>query len=553
VGNEPGYEFNSQGWIPDGADTTEGNNTRAGLDTVTPNGIDAVVVGQTVTTGGITTRIFNFNYLPAPNPAPSPAPTFPILPITEPRNDAYQRGAVTHLFYVTNRYHDEMYRLGFTEAARNFQQNNFGRGGLGNDRVLAEAQDFSGTNNANFNTPVDGQSGRMQMYLWPNPDPDRDGDLDAEIIIHELTHGTSNRLHGNASGLGTNMSGGMGEGWGDFYAHTMLSEPTDPIEGIYTTGGYSTYLGTTGYVNNYYYGIRRFPKAVISFVGPNGKPHNPLSFRHLNAGCNTEIGTPTVIGTISAYPRGPFGSTQCDQVHAAGEIWSCALWEVRAKYVQRLGHTEGTRRVLQHVTDGMKLAPIRPTFLQERDAIIAAAQAGGDQADVNDLWAGFALRGMGLSARVISDVTPVVVVEAFDLPILMNPSFEQGLSPWGDWGNLALLIDSPDAPNGRNELRIGTGAGGAFQTVSAQANTTYNLSGWGRVSTAGETGYIGIHYLDSNGNQIAPQSLIEFNNTTYEQKQLSVQTPPNTTQMRVWAWKNSGSGYFFVDNIIFRP
>jgi hypothetical protein len=199
----------------------------------------------------------------------------------------------------------------------------------------------------------------------------------------------------------------------------------------------------------------------------------------------------------------------------------------------------------------MKLAPIRPTFLSERDAIIAAAQAGGDQADVNDVWAGFALRGMGFSARVIN-VSPAVVVEAFDLPILMNPSFEQGLSPWGDWGNLALIVDSPDAPDGNNEMRIGRDAGGTFQTVSAQANTTYTLSGWGRVSTPGERGWIGVHYLDSNGNYIG-LSEMEFNNTTYEQKQLSVQTPANTAQMRVWAWKNSGDGYFFVDNIIFRP
>jgi len=35
--------------------------------------------------------------------------------------------------------------------------------------VLAEAQDGSGTDNANFATPNDGRSGRMQMYLWSVP------------------------------------------------------------------------------------------------------------------------------------------------------------------------------------------------------------------------------------------------------------------------------------------------------------------------------------------------------------------------------------------------
>jgi len=59
-----------------------------------------------------------------------------------------------------------MYIYGFTEAEANFQDDNMARGGLGNDHVNAEAQDIGGTNNANFATPADGGSGRMQMYLW---------------------------------------------------------------------------------------------------------------------------------------------------------------------------------------------------------------------------------------------------------------------------------------------------------------------------------------------------------------------------------------------------
>ncbi len=79
---------------------------------------------------------------------------------------ANQNTAITNLFYACNRVHDYLYNLGFTELAGNFQQNNYGQGGMDNDAVLAEAQDGSGTNNANFATPPDGSSGRMQMYLW---------------------------------------------------------------------------------------------------------------------------------------------------------------------------------------------------------------------------------------------------------------------------------------------------------------------------------------------------------------------------------------------------
>lgn len=73
---------------------------------------------------------------------------------------------VTNLFYVNNRVHDILYLHGFNALSGNFQENNYGSGGLGQDYVLAEAQDGGGTNNANFSTPPDGQNGVMQMYLW---------------------------------------------------------------------------------------------------------------------------------------------------------------------------------------------------------------------------------------------------------------------------------------------------------------------------------------------------------------------------------------------------
>jgi extracellular elastinolytic metalloproteinase len=81
--------------------------------------------------------------------------------------DQNQDPAITNLFYANNMVHDILHHHGFDEAAGNFQQNNYGNGGAGNDNVLAEAQDGGGTSNANFATPDDGQSGRMQMYLWP--------------------------------------------------------------------------------------------------------------------------------------------------------------------------------------------------------------------------------------------------------------------------------------------------------------------------------------------------------------------------------------------------
>jgi len=77
--------------------------------------------------------------------------------------------AVQNLFYLNNLIHDTLYSAGFTEAAGNFQEDNFGRGGRGGDPVQAQAQDGGGLDNANFSTPRDGRDPRMQMYLWTVP------------------------------------------------------------------------------------------------------------------------------------------------------------------------------------------------------------------------------------------------------------------------------------------------------------------------------------------------------------------------------------------------
>ena len=97
---------------------------------------------------------------------------FPIDFNAEPTD--YEEAAVTQLFYMINAFHDFTFHYGFDEAAGNFQQRNYTGEGVGFDYVLGEAQDAfappnpddQGLNNANFATPPDGGSGRMQMFLW---------------------------------------------------------------------------------------------------------------------------------------------------------------------------------------------------------------------------------------------------------------------------------------------------------------------------------------------------------------------------------------------------
>jgi hypothetical protein len=322
IGNESPYTFDNLGWMTDGTNLTDGNNVEAGLDLVAPDGVDPG--SQAV---GVPNRVFTSLW----NPPPGNPPPGDELTTAEAR-----RGGVIQMFWVVNWYHDETYRLGFTEPAHNFQHLNFGRGGEEGDRVSAEGQDSSGTNNANFAAGTDGVRGVMQMYTWTGPTPDRDAMADAEIMIHELTHGLSNRLHGNGSGLTITMSRAMGEGWSDFYAHSLLSQESDVVTGVHALGGYALFngFGVVG-TKNYYYGIRRFPKAIMSSTGgPLNRPHNPMTFADLD---QTQLNT-----ADGAFPAmaGPHISTAADQVHAGGEMGS-ALWEVRGRWLAKwLGDRE---------------------------------------------------------------------------------------------------------------------------------------------------------------------------------------------------------------------
>jgi subtilisin-like proprotein convertase family protein len=454
-------------WLNDGVTTTTGNNVDAGMDLVSPDGIDAASRPVSAT------RNFVYSYDPAPGI---------VAPGQSPTGINYRLGEIVNMFFWTNRYHDRLYQLGFTEAARNFQQNNYGRGGLGNDRVRAEGQDYSGTSNANFFTPADGSSGQMQMYIFDGPNPDRTSGLDQEILIHELTHGTSNRLHSNASGLAANMSRGMGEGWSDFYARSLLSSADEDVNGIYTTGGYSTLdiTAPTPYTANYYSGIRRFPYAVKTNLGANGKPHNPLTFADIDAG--------KINLTDGAFPRGPIGSSTAHAVHNIGEVWCMALLEVRARLINRMGYAAGNQRMLQLVTDGMKLDPVNPTLLNGRDSILAASAAsGGGAAEEADIWAGFATRGMGYGATVTpAATTPITVGESFDVPNLLLGTVTVasdscdfgGYADPGEAIELAVQLNNPlsDTDATGATASIVGGGSASYGDISAGASETRNLT-----------------------------------------------------------------------------
>lgn len=352
----------SLGWHNDGAtlhDSTRGNNVWAQEDRDASNSTFGKA-GLSTTPQPTLTLDYTYDFTKSPTDVTSPN----------------QQAAITNLFYWNNIIHDIAYIYGFDEPSGNFQANNQGRGGAQNDYVIADAQDAAGTNNANFSTPVDGSRPRMQMFLWTAPNPDRDGDLDNSIVVHEYTHGISNRYTGGpatASCLGNSEHGG--EGWSDYFA---LMSTTDWSTATVNDGvirrGIGTYAlnqPTTGV------GIRRFPYSTDMTI-------YPLTYANM----------PT-----SVVP------------HGTGEIWCMMLWEMTWAIIQQdnainpnlfnPGPTSsmiGNCAALKLVSEGMRLQPCSPGYVDARNAILKADTLLFNARYSCSIWKAFAKRGLGRNA-----------------------------------------------------------------------------------------------------------------------------------------------------------
>ncbi len=506
----------SLGWHNDGSteyNSTRGNNVwakedRAG-DNETTIGVSAI---------STTAAPYTFN--------------FPFNPNATPTGSVNQSAAITNLFYWNNIIHDITYQYGFDEVSGNFQNDNQGRGGAGGDYVLGDAQDGIGSNNANFNTPVDGLRPRMQMFLF-SPSPNTtlkinspagsagfvqayevivssnnklnnvgpvtanvvlydnganqgctaaaanafagkivliarggtcnsqakiknaqnggavgvilyqadgspagtlttttdntviipavlitnanglaiatainagtvnvtlsgvniDGDLDNGVIVHEYGHGISNRLTGgpgNSSCL--NNAEQMGEGWSDYYALMLTTNwataTVNDGPNKRPIGNYAIGQDPTGG------GIRTFPYTT-----------------------NMSINTWTYANLASI----PLGSSP----HSRGEIWAATLWDMTWNIIAIDGINTnlynasgigGNSVSMKLVTQGMKLQPCSPGFIDGRNAILKADTMLYNGRYSCAIWNAFARRGMGAGASQGSSNSTTDQAATFTLP-----------------------------------------------------------------------------------------------------------------------------------------
>ncbi|HJQ24502.1 MAG TPA: M36 family metallopeptidase [Blastocatellia bacterium] len=352
-----------QGWVS--ADRTEGNNAR--------------VYFNPDLSGGNTVQL-----------AANGTFDFP-LDLTRSPLDSSDASAA-NLFYWVNVAHDHFYALGFNEAARNFQIDNFAKGGVAGDPVRADTlrgarvEPSSGQtvrNNAYFTPTLDGTPPLLAMLMWTNPVDgvlrDLDSSYDAGVIVHEYTHGVSTRLAGtdNTLGLRSTQGNGMGEGWSDFFAMSLLTPADRALDAPAPTGVYVTQRAR---------GVRAYPYCTRTDV-------DPLTF-----------------GDIRFNP----------EVHAMGTVWCSMLWDLRQAFIRRYGFDAGRTAVERLVINGLKVTPLTPSFIDARDAILLADKTTNRGANQDLIWRAFAGRGLGRSATTQLATSGVgyrmAAVEAYDVP-----------------------------------------------------------------------------------------------------------------------------------------
>ena len=467
IGNAP--EFN-QHWHFDGYvyhDSTRGNNVWVQEDRDNNN----ATYGRS-----------------AVSSTPSPNCRFDVLPdfANDPTFPSNQQFAMTNLFYWNNLMHDITYQYGFDEASGNFQFSNFSGSGFGNDLVIADAQDGGRFNNANFTTPIDGISPRMQIYLYNTGLPFKDADADNGIIVHEYTHGISNRLTGGPL-RATCLSNAeqAGEGWSDYFALMMTTnwelatilDQTNPR----TLGTYVLNQGLTGR------GIRSFPYSTDLNVDP------------WNYGMLSDVGT---------------------DVHKIGEIWCSALWDMTWNLIAMEGINKnifnpdslgGNSIALKLVMEGMRLQSCRPGLIDSRNAILKADSIFFQAKYSCTIWDAFAKRGMGKNAIQGSSNSTKDQIADYSADIGMHLSITQNVSEQNPSGLITYCHTVKASPcfdivnnviRDTLPLNVTYISGGSYDSISRVVSFLVNV-----LSGSSATYYLTVKV--NNDAYFEPMSLIE--------------------------------------------
>jgi hypothetical protein len=260
------------------------------------------------------------------------------------------RSALVNAWYWINDAHDRFYALGFDEPSGNFQQDNFGSGGVGGDAVEIALDPLEGP--PFFSSGADGVA-PVLSFGWLNDCrfcadhdgfPENGGDRSygfmRDVLFHEYAHGVTRRRVGGPADdtcLVGWQSKRMAEGWSDLFAASFFDHPR---YGEYTTLGQ---------------GWLRDPRHDLLYGDPSG--------------------------SVTVYDL----------------LWSGVLWDLRESMIA-LDPEDGLFDFHRLVMESLAIVPCMPTMLDGRDAILAADTLLYGSSHHAIVWSVFAARGMGALA-----------------------------------------------------------------------------------------------------------------------------------------------------------
>jgi Fungalysin metallopeptidase (M36)/PA domain/Ig-like domain CHU_C associated/Secretion system C-terminal sorting domain/Fungalysin/Thermolysin Propeptide Motif len=223
-----------------------------------------------------------------------------------------------------------------------------------------------------------------------------DSDLDNGVIVHEYTHGISNRLTGGPATTSCLQNAEQaGEGWSDYFALMLCTN-------------WATAQLTDGAI----------PRPIAAYV--NGDPITGAGIRSFPYSTNAAVNPLT-------YANMGTGIYNGSAPHPIGEIWCNTIWDMTWAIIGQENAINpnlynftpttngGNSIAFKLVTEGMRLQPCSPGFINMRDAVLAADRNLYNGRHACTMWTIFAKHGLGFgasqgSSASVTDQTPSTVL-----------------------------------------------------------------------------------------------------------------------------------------------
>jgi hypothetical protein len=139
-------------------------------------------------------------------------------------------------------------------------------------------------------------------------------------------------------------------------------------------------------------------------------------------------------------------------------------------------------------------------------------------------------------------------VPDYELPLLPNGDFTDGMTGWQNWGRSAVKDGAPAGRPG-NVLAVDFGgAGGAGRLLELKPGTKYRFSAWGKNSAAANTASTaGIKYSSADNPGYQHHETLSFTENEWTHKSLEFTTPNAfASASAAFIWKIDANTIFYI-------